>query len=165
MGALAAIGEKLNGVWSLVEAESQGVEPLMRELGAPGWIVRLLLMGDSPPLGFEVGAEGLMIQVYGLLKQKNIYTWAGPNSHRTPDGGKHKAELLLTLGDGSDPADPTRGTTVATNVYLPKGNCLLSTHSFLPPNKKLLTLQLSRGGAQVLLLRRVFVRKPEKTKK
>jgi hypothetical protein len=157
---LLALGQRLNGDWLLDEPNSDSVKPLMVSLGAPEWIAKILLAGAPPPMTFELLPTRLSFQFHGMmLSQKHTYTWTGPNVHKTPDGGKHNSELLLT------PAEPGVLCKVGTFVHFAGRGDLLSTHAFAEPNKHLLKLQLFKQGKEVLELNRVFLPKPQKKKK
>ena len=156
-----ALGAKLNGDWLLDEANSDGVQPLMVGLGCPPWIAKLLLAGSPPPLSFELNLEHLNYQFKSkILSQVHVNTWAGPNFHKTPDGGKHSSELLL------QPAEAAGGLCkVCILVHFTGRGDLFSTHAFGEPNKHLLKLQLFKDGKLEVELNRIFLPKPPKHKK
>jgi hypothetical protein len=157
---ILALAAKLNGDWELDEARSDSVQPLMVAMGAPNWVARVLLSGAPPPLTFELTTAGLSFQFHSMmLSQKNVYTWTGPNIHKTPEGGKHTSDLMFTPPSGGGLC------TVGTLVHFKGRGDLLSTHAFAQPNKHLLKLQMFKEGKEVLELNRVFLPKAAKGKK
>ena len=144
---LAAV---LNGAWVLDGVRSDSIIPLLKEMGVP-WLVQKMAASAKPSWEVLLSADGLVHTVSGVMANtKQTYPFAAPSTHVLGDGSKHPAQLAAT-SEGH----------VTLTVQHPKGDIITTyTHEGSSGESLLIAfIEVRRGGASVVRLKRVFRRK------
>lgn len=141
----------LNGKWKLENSASDEIGPFLKEMGAP-WIAQKAANSASPTIRLTVtlsGKQGLEVKNYGLLmSSKHFYALGEASTHVAQDGSKCPARLELNP-DGS----------LSVSISHARGDIL---QSYMRVGEDMhCVIALSRGGVEVLRMRRVNKRVAE----
>lgn len=134
--------DALSNKWILDKAASDDIAPFLKEMGAP-WLIVKAAASATPQLRLALTAASLEVKTYALLSTlKNEYFFSSESTHKAMDGSVSPARA--SLGPGC----------VRVSISHARGE-IAQTFELLPSGEMLMTIVLSRGGAEVLRLRRV----------
>lgn len=142
---------KLNGTWVLDHKRSDSIEPFLKEMGVP-WLVIKLFSGATPRWDIEITEVGMKHVVHSPRGATTTdYRFDGVVEHTAGDGSKHPATLHLEGGKLWTVVRHASKGDIETTYTVDAG----------PSGEPLLVaiVRLVRGGAEVLLMKRAFVRK------
>ena len=116
-------------------------------MGAP-WIAQKAAASASPTMRFTVTPKSFEVKAYGLIGAlKNEYALGAPSAHKAMDGSSSPATLEIV------------GETLVLRITHARGDIM---QSFAREGDVIVMMVvLSRGGAEVLRMRRVHGRVAE----